>query len=503
MTDRRVRGVGTSRSSGKLTCKVRFSVYGTPSATQRANKQVRRVRSPSPRRRGRGARAAVRRRRRRRRRASRPRRAAPPRRPRPARRRAGRRRRALRRRPRRRRRASGRCRGCGGRRRRRGRRRSATDPLDQPQAAPATRSPTRAVTANGRPSSAPPSMASSAAASGSGRADTARLTSIPPRPTTAGATRPASAIGTQLWSGIWRSTWIRSKVTSSHHDASAGRAASRRASGTTSWARVTCGTYGCASGRSSGGLRHRLLRRRSSVSRSAPPTARWTVGVTGANEVGGPTSRVSGDASAAARRTVSRAATRSLSRRFVGETSVRCGATVRSFGGAERPAEAVELGRQRLRDEEDDADAMTHDQSPVRTCGRNRGPGPPSVTAHSQRGGGGRLASRPPRPRRRRRCPGPLASACSLACLARPSSIWSDSSATSDRIVTRFADTSTNPPWTATTISSFGLEVDADAVDVEGADERRVARQEGDVAAAERAERSPVSPRPSRGSAPG
>ena len=124
MTDRRVRGVGTSRSSGKLTCKVRFSVYGEHRATLPANKQVRRVRTrvrgaetaaPEPPAVGHGVAGDL-----------------------PAgpgeERRGGalarrgdeqrRRSRAWRPRPRRRRAASGRCPGCGGRRRRRGRRRS-------------------------------------------------------------------------------------------------------------------------------------------------------------------------------------------------------------------------------------------------------------------------------------------------------------------------------------------------------------------------------------------
>ena len=65
-----------------------------------------------------------------------------------------------------------------------------------------------------------------------------------------------------------------------------------------------------------------------------------------------------------------------------------------------------------------------------------------------------RPASARPWPRRRRRRPAPRPRPAPWPASARPTSIWSASSATSERIVTWFADTSTKPPCTATTTSS-------------------------------------------------
>ena len=77
------------------------------------------------------------------------------------------------------------------------------------------------------------------------------------------------------------------------------------------------------------------------------------------------------------------------------------------------------------------------------------------------------------------------ASARSWAARARSTSIWLDTSATSERTVTRSLLTSMKPPCTAMTSSVPSSARTVDRADVERADEGGVPGEERDVAAAD------------------
>ena len=170
----------------------------------------------------------------------------------------------------------------------------ATEPLVQPHAAPATRPPSRAVTANGRPSPpAAPSTASRAAASGSGRAVTVELDldAAPPDDRRARRGRRRRTAST-TWSGRWRSTCTRSKRRPSAAPAGQRGAAPasmplrrRQLLGQGHVGDELVGVVGPVERRPPTTRRPQARR---GASAPAPPTARCTVGVTGANVVAGP-----------------------------------------------------------------------------------------------------------------------------------------------------------------------------------------------------------------------
>ena len=114
------------------------------------------------------------------------------------------------------------------------------------------------------------------------------LTSIPPRPDHRRARRGRrrrSAPSCGRASGAARGPVEGHRLAPRRECGQRPRAGA--ASGATSWARVTWGTYGVRLGPvQRRARRHRLAQARGARRGRAPPTARWTVGVTGANDVG-------------------------------------------------------------------------------------------------------------------------------------------------------------------------------------------------------------------------